>query len=639
MRMAAICAGMAKAMVRPALWFCALSLPVAVLVAQCPNAYQVPNQVINSGTASFSNDAGLTTSNVVISGSASVTFYAGNCIVLQPGFNATAGATGTTFLALIEAAPGAISVSPASGSGFTQAFTWTVSSASGYSNLSDVYALFNTSVSLANACYIHYNRASNLLYVADSTGANWSAGIVPGGSGTTGSFNPYCTVNGTGSGFSASGTQLAVTASVTFSGSSSGTLNDYLNAYDNEGLTTTWQQVGTWTVPPPSQYYLTTAVSPVGGGSISPASGWYNTGSQVTVTATAASGYTFTGFSGSLTGTSPQNLTMNGTKSVTANFSGTLVSAALPGGGPNLATISTRVPYFPSVQPPSGSLPAFSPTAYTLINATTINTFPQAVVQNNGGNNVAIFNVSGVTIPAGVTVEVADFDFVVFNSAGSASVAGTIQSDGPRVAVVGSGDQTVDGSLQAMGGPGGAGTDGNQPVIIGAISGAGGNGGVGGNGGSATAGTNGYNGQGGNGGGGGGGGGWPIGATANNGNGPENSPGAPYWNPGSYPCPNSGGSAGGSNGTQGAQGGGTGIGGVWTPAPPFGSAYVGLDLQPSGGGSGGSGGCAFYYYYQDSGAIYDGATGGGAGGGGVAGAHSFSQRHPLVPSPSTDPSA
>ena len=77
-----------------------------------------------------------------------------------------------------------------------------------------------------------------------------------------------------------------------------------------------------------TQYFLTTSATT--GGSISPASGWNNSGSVVAVSATALSGNQFTGFSGgTLTGTvTPQNLTMNGPATVTANFS------ALGGGGP-----------------------------------------------------------------------------------------------------------------------------------------------------------------------------------------------------------------------------------------------------------------------------------------------------------------
>jgi alpha-tubulin suppressor-like RCC1 family protein len=71
------------------------------------------------------------------------------------------------------------------------------------------------------------------------------------------------------------------------------------------------------------QDYLTTAVGTGGSaaGSISPASGFFNEGTSVPVTATAKPGYAFTGFSGDLSGlTNPQTIAMNAQHSVTANF-------------------------------------------------------------------------------------------------------------------------------------------------------------------------------------------------------------------------------------------------------------------------------------------------------------------------------
>jgi uncharacterized repeat protein (TIGR02543 family) len=69
----------------------------------------------------------------------------------------------------------------------------------------------------------------------------------------------------------------------------------------------------------PEYYELTTSV--VGQGSVSPASGTYEEGTQVTLTAEAADGYVFDGWSGDASGTSATvTLTMDSDKSVTANF-------------------------------------------------------------------------------------------------------------------------------------------------------------------------------------------------------------------------------------------------------------------------------------------------------------------------------
>uniref|UniRef100_Q01T07 Bacterial repeat domain-containing protein n=1 Tax=Solibacter usitatus (strain Ellin6076) TaxID=234267 RepID=Q01T07_SOLUE len=87
----------------------------------------------------------------------------------------------------------------------------------------------------------------------------------------------------------------------------------------------------TYTATFTTQYYLTTSAG--AGGSIAPASGWYNTGAAVPVSATATGGYQFTGFSGALTGSaSPQNLTMSAAASVTAAFAPVQTVTSNPAG-------------------------------------------------------------------------------------------------------------------------------------------------------------------------------------------------------------------------------------------------------------------------------------------------------------------
>ncbi|SKC83823.1 Listeria/Bacterioides repeat-containing protein/gliding motility-associated C-terminal domain-containing protein [Ohtaekwangia koreensis] len=70
----------------------------------------------------------------------------------------------------------------------------------------------------------------------------------------------------------------------------------------------------------PTNYILSTTVTPNAGGTISGA-GTYTSGTVVTVKATPATGYTFTGWSGDASGTNASiTVTMSGNKSVTANF-------------------------------------------------------------------------------------------------------------------------------------------------------------------------------------------------------------------------------------------------------------------------------------------------------------------------------
>jgi uncharacterized repeat protein (TIGR02543 family) len=77
--------------------------------------------------------------------------------------------------------------------------------------------------------------------------------------------------------------------------------------------------------PKPVLYTLRTSVSPTEGGSVDPGTGpvgkVYSAGTSVTITATPATGYRFTGWSGDSSGsTNPITVTMNSSKTITANF-------------------------------------------------------------------------------------------------------------------------------------------------------------------------------------------------------------------------------------------------------------------------------------------------------------------------------
>ena len=74
-----------------------------------------------------------------------------------------------------------------------------------------------------------------------------------------------------------------------------------------------------------TQYLVTTLVNPAAGGSLTPGSaspdGFYPAGGLLALTATTASGFVFSGFTGDLTGsTNPQNILLNGPRTVIANF-------------------------------------------------------------------------------------------------------------------------------------------------------------------------------------------------------------------------------------------------------------------------------------------------------------------------------
>jgi len=73
--------------------------------------------------------------------------------------------------------------------------------------------------------------------------------------------------------------------------------------------------------PTPTTLTLSVSVSPSGAGSVSPSSGQYELGVQMTLTAIPASGYTFDYWGGDASGSSPTTaITMDSNKSITAHF-------------------------------------------------------------------------------------------------------------------------------------------------------------------------------------------------------------------------------------------------------------------------------------------------------------------------------
>ncbi|MFC2024133.1 InlB B-repeat-containing protein [Chloroflexota bacterium] len=121
-----------------------------------------------------------------------------------------------------------------------------------------------------------------------------------------------------------SGAQVTLTATpaaeyefIGWSGDADGTGSTATVTIDSDkAVTALFRRIG---------YVLTTAVSPPEGGSVSPASGTYDSGAQVTLVATPAADYEFTGWSGDTASASPTfSLTMNSDKAVTALFAPTV---------------------------------------------------------------------------------------------------------------------------------------------------------------------------------------------------------------------------------------------------------------------------------------------------------------------------
>ncbi|HEY9049024.1 MAG TPA: InlB B-repeat-containing protein [Ohtaekwangia sp.] len=153
------------------------------------------------------------------------------------------------------------------------------------------------------------------------------------------------TVSGAGSYTSGSTATLTATpaAGYTFtgwSGDATGTASSIsVTMNGDKNVTANFQKQSSTT-----KYTLTITTSPSDGGAVSGA-GSYDAGSVVTLTATPAAGYTFTGWSGDVTGTHASvTVTMNSNKTVTANFSitsFTLRATVVPSAGGSVTGTGT----------------------------------------------------------------------------------------------------------------------------------------------------------------------------------------------------------------------------------------------------------------------------------------------------------
>lgn len=96
--------------------------------------------------------------------------------------------------------------------------------------------------------------------------------------------------------------------------------------------------------PCSSFYTVTTAVNPVSSGTVT-GGGSYSAGSTATLAASPATGYSFKNWSGNLTGTAnPATITVNGDKSITANFGYKVTASAKPYGAGSITGAGIYTP-------------------------------------------------------------------------------------------------------------------------------------------------------------------------------------------------------------------------------------------------------------------------------------------------------
>ncbi|HEV3333760.1 MAG TPA: DUF4082 domain-containing protein [Bryobacteraceae bacterium] len=140
--------------------------------------------------------------------------------------------------------PITVSVTPNSGSGAVQVFSFQVSDPSGASDVATVSTLFNSTLSLTSACAVTYNPSQNSLVLLTDAGTLPVNSITPGNGSQQ---NSQCVLSGAGSSVTATGTQLTLNLALTFTGAASENQNVYSYVQSVGGTNTGWQQRGTWT--------------------------------------------------------------------------------------------------------------------------------------------------------------------------------------------------------------------------------------------------------------------------------------------------------------------------------------------------------------------------------------------------------
>ncbi len=164
-------------------------------------------------------------------------------------------------------APSAATVSPSSGTGSSQTFSFVVTDPNGFADISWIELLFHSSLTTTQACYVHFKPATNVVYLYSDTAASTAGPLSLGSSGTL--QNSQCTVNGSTSSSSGAGNNVTVNLSLTFATGFGGTKLIYAKAQDITDKGLSWTQVGSWTVPGSGG---TTPQTP-SGASVSPSSG------------------------------------------------------------------------------------------------------------------------------------------------------------------------------------------------------------------------------------------------------------------------------------------------------------------------------------------------------------------------------
>ena len=143
------------------------------------------------------------------------------------------------------AVPSIASVSPLSGTGSSQTFTYQLSDTDGYAVIASSEIVFTGNDALR--CHVLFVRSTGALYLASQDESVWLGPVVAGSPGTV--QHSYCSINGAASSSQGAGTTVTLNLALTFTNAFSGSRIEIADVYSLNNLHPGNRQVATWTVP------------------------------------------------------------------------------------------------------------------------------------------------------------------------------------------------------------------------------------------------------------------------------------------------------------------------------------------------------------------------------------------------------
>jgi len=145
-----------------------------------------------------------------------------------------------------ELAPNVI-VTPASGTGLSTTLSFQYKNENGYGDIATTLSVVNSGFSLQQRCVVSYRHSDETIALLNDDNTSWSAYKSPG---TAVSLqNSQCTLDVRNSSVSASdAVTLTVKLALSFSTVWQGENNVYGLVITNDGNSSGWQQIGTWSV-------------------------------------------------------------------------------------------------------------------------------------------------------------------------------------------------------------------------------------------------------------------------------------------------------------------------------------------------------------------------------------------------------